>query len=56
MKKRNLVKILTITLCLSAIFSTVAMAKENDENKQYKSSKASVCAIVPHPTEDDFPD
>ena len=55
MKKRNLVKIFTITLCLSAIFSTVAMAKE-PITKEYKSARASVCSVAPHPTSDNFPD
>lgn len=55
MKKRNLVKIFTLTVCLSVILSTVVMAKE-PIIKEYKSTKASMCAVDPHPTGDSFPD
>lgn len=51
MKKRRLVKTLAISLCLSFIFSTVALAKEN---KQYKCARHSVYAVDPLPTEDNF--
>lgn len=56
MKKRNLVKSFAITLCLSFFISTLAFAKDNKEYKQYKSSRAVNCAVVPHPGETEFPE
>lgn len=53
MKKKNLVKIFSLSLCLTFVFSIVAGAKEN---KQYKSARITIYAVDPHPTEHEFPE
>lgn len=54
MKKKIFVKIFTISLCLSAIFSTLAFAKDSKEVKQFNTNTS--CAVAPHPPEAEIPD
>lgn len=53
MKKKNLVKVFVLSLCLTTVFSTFAFAKDN---KQYKYARVSKCAIDTLPVDVQFPD
>lgn len=56
MKKRKFVKIFTISLCLSSIFSVTALANDYKEVKQYKPTRIIKCAVAPLPSETEFPE
>lgn len=50
MQKRNINKVIVLTLSLVIAFSTVASAKTNSDHS--KSSRASACYVDPYPKED----
>ena len=53
MKRKNLTKVLAVTLCLTFALSTVAMAKTSTNDSK---AKIHLCKTIIHPEDGEVPD